>query len=465
MRPFIAFDADAPDERVAEGRAARLRADTTLLWLALVPAFAFVRQRSNFILGWEAAAAAGAAASGGAAAGAVGAAGVPALGSWMMLPDLTTPATATVLPMNDALYGACHIELDRQGPMVVHVPADPDDRYYSVAILDGQWANVAHLGPKWTGRDEVEVLLVPPGWVGQAPEGMRVIESPTASVCLLCRCLVRYDEGDLDRVRTWRSGFTVRPWDGDLVDVEQDDLLHPDIASIDDPWEYVAIGLDHVARNPFSAEMSWVLDTVDVDGIIAAEHDEVGRAAVIEGVEAAQAAVDAALTTWPTHDGWRLPQPWVGLPTAHVVENAGLQLFQVGSNDLGEAAYFFGDHDDEGRLLDGSDGAVYRLRFSVDELPPVGADGFWSLTMYGLDNLLVDNPIDRYSTRVTRPGFTPDPDGAVTFWLSATKPEHVDQAAWLPAPSGRFRLGLRLYYPLSPVVDGTWQPPAPHHES
>ena len=182
-------------------------------------------------------------------------------------------------------------------------------------------------------------------------------------------------------------------------------------------------------------------------------------------MEAAQAAVDAALTTWPTHDGWRLPQPWVGLPTAHVVENAGLQLFQVGSNDLGEAAYFFGDHDDEGRLLDGSDGAVYRLRFSVDELPPVGADGFWSLTMYGLDNLLVDNPIDRYSTRVTRPGFTPDPDGAVTFWLSATKPEHVDQAAWLPAPSGRFRLGLRLYYPLSPVVDGTWQPPAPHHES
>lgn len=107
MRPFVSFDADAPAERVAEGRAARLRADSTLLWLALVPGFAFVRQRSNFILGWQAAAAAGAAVRGGEASGAVGAAGVPALGSWMMLPDLTTPATATVLPMNDALYGAC----------------------------------------------------------------------------------------------------------------------------------------------------------------------------------------------------------------------------------------------------------------------------------------------------------------------------------------------------------------------
>ena len=181
-------------------------------------------------------------------------------------------------------------------------------------------------------------------------------------------------------------------------------------------------------------------------------------------MQAAQAIVDTALTTWPTHDGWRLPQPWTGLPNAHVAENAGLQLFQVGSNDLGEAAYFFGDRDDEGRPLDGSRDAVYRLRFDPGSLPPVDPDGFWSVTMYGPDNLLVANPIDRYSTRVTRPGFAPDPDGGVTFWLSAAKPEDVNEAAWLPAPAGPFRLGLRLYYPLASVVDGTWRPPAPHLE-
>ena len=62
---------------------------------------------------FAAAAAAGAALQSGAAAGAVGVAGAPALGSWMMLPDLTSPATQTVLPMNDSLYGATHVELDR----------------------------------------------------------------------------------------------------------------------------------------------------------------------------------------------------------------------------------------------------------------------------------------------------------------------------------------------------------------
>lgn len=67
---------------------------------------AFVRQRSNFILGWQAAVDAGGRWPRGESAGSVGSGEVPALGSWMMLPDLTSPATQTVLPMNDAWYGA-----------------------------------------------------------------------------------------------------------------------------------------------------------------------------------------------------------------------------------------------------------------------------------------------------------------------------------------------------------------------
>ena len=148
-----------------------------------------------------------------------------------------------------------------------------------------------------------------------------------------------------------------------------------------------------------------------------------------------------------------------------MAENAALQLFQVGSNDLGEAAYFFGDLDDRGppaRRL-GRERSI-GCGSPLDALRPVDPDGFWSVTMYGPDNLLVANSDDRYSTRVTRPGFTPDPDGGVTLWLSATKPEEVDDAAWLPAPQGPFRLGLRLYYPSQPVVDGSWCPPAPHVE-
>lgn len=461
MLPFVSFDAEAPAWRVQDGRAARIRSDAALVYLALAPDFAFIRQRSNFILGWEAAAAAGAALASGASAGAIGAAGVPALGSWMMLPDLTSPATQTVLPMNDALYGAAHLELDRQGPMVLHVPADPDGRYFSVGIMDGHWSNVAHLGPKWTGREELDLLLVGPGWDGEAPAGMRVVESPTPSVCLLHRALVRYDEGDLDQVRAWREGFTIRPLGGDLVDVPHDDLVHPQIAALDDPWEYFRLGFDHVARNPLPSVLAWLHETVDVGPLLERPDEEWVRQAVIDGVEDAQAVIDATITTWPTENGWRLPFPWIGLPTARLAENAALQLFQVGSNDMGEAVYYIGGSDAAGAPLDCSRGTAYELVFEAGSLPPVDADGFWSLTMYGPDNLLVANPIGRYSTRPTRPGFSARADGSVAIVLAHELPDGVDEAVWLPAPDGPFRLGLRLYYPGAPIVDGTWRLPAP----
>src|SRR5690348_13183669 len=106
MRPFSEFDAALPSDLVRQAGADRFRSLATWAYLLLRPGMEFVRQRSNFILGWQAvAAAAGAAVAEGVAAGAVGHGGVPPLGSWMILPDLTSPATQTVLPSNDALYG------------------------------------------------------------------------------------------------------------------------------------------------------------------------------------------------------------------------------------------------------------------------------------------------------------------------------------------------------------------------
>lgn len=460
MRPFTSFDPAAPPDRVREGQAAALRSAAALTWLALVPGFAFVRQRSNFILGWEAAAASGAALSRGESAGAVGESGVPALGSWMMLPDLTTPATRTVLPMNDALYGASHVELDRQGPVVVSIPADHTGRYFSVTVVDAHFTNLLHLGPRWSGREAVRVLLVPPGWQGSPPAGMPVFESPTASVCLLSRVLVTYASDDLTYVREWRRGFRITRLSGEDGDVPHDDLIHPDANVLADPWRYFRIGFQHLTRNPLPQPARWALRLTEPD-LARAETEQWSRAAVEAGVADAQAMVDAVLTTWPRHQGWMVPAPWVGLPTDHVLENAALTLFQIGSNASAEAVYFFGDTDVSGEPLDGAAGAVYELRFAADALPPVHDDGFWSLTMYGADNLLVENPLERYSTRPTRPGFHADEHGAAVITLSAELPAGVDEAVWLPAPAKAFRLGLRLYYPETSAVDGRWRPPAP----
>ena len=264
MRPFSEFDAALPADLVRQAGADRLRSLATWAYLLLRPGMEFVRQRSNFILGWQAAAAAGAAVAEGAAAGAVGRGGVPPLASWMILPDLTSPATQTVLPSNDALYGAAHVELDRLGPLVIHVPANLDDRYFSVAVMDAHLNNVAHIGPRWTGNGATDHLLVPPGWHGQAPADMPVIRSPTVSACLYNRMLVGYADGDIGRVRQWQAGLAITQLShyGEaqpaLDDVDTAPFVHPGLNTLTDGLEYLRIGLDHLARNPLVTGAGWL---------------------------------------------------------------------------------------------------------------------------------------------------------------------------------------------------------------
>ena len=425
----------------------------------------FVRQRSNFILGWQAAAAAGAAVAEGAAAGAVGRGGVPPLASWMILPDLTSPATQTVLPSNDALYGAAHVELDRLGPLVIHVPANLDDRYFSVAVMDAHLNNVAHIGPRWTGNGATDHLLVPPGWHGQAPADMPVIRSPTVSACLYNRMLVGYADGDIGRVRQWQAGLAITQLShyGEaqpaLDDVDTAPFVHPGLNTLTDGLEYLRIGLDHLARNPLVTEAGWLSAMIASAGFGQAAAPAL-RAAVEEGIGEATRMLDATLTAWPRQDGWMLPDPRLGLPNPDVLKSAAFQQFQIGSNDISESAYYFTDTDAAGQLLDGSGGAVHVLRFPGDR-PAARRAG----RLLVADHVRRAQPACRQPDRPVRhpsraARLRPRP-GRRRHHHAGTSPARRRPRGELAAgPAGRFRLGLRVYYPGPAVADGSWTPPA-----
>ena len=68
--------------------------------------------------------------------------------------------------------------------------------------------------------------------------------------------------------------------------------------------------------------------------------------------------------------------------------------------------------------------------------------------------------------RVTLTGSVIDGDGnpvtdaAVELW-QADPPAEAQRANWLPAPKGSdFSLFLRAYWPKTPIIDGSWTPPA-----
>lgn len=410
MRSFSEFRVDLSLAELAQAQTADTRTRATWAYLLLRPGMEFVRQRSNFILSWKAA----------------GIEDRPALGTWMLLPNLTTPATTTVLPSNDALYGAAHLELDQSGPVRLKVPADIDDRYFSVAVMDAHFNNVAHIGPKWTGYGAGEYLIVPPGWTGHSDN---VIQAPTPSVCLFNRMLV--NDGDVEPVREWQAGLVLEP-EREATDTAA--FEHPDLNTLTDAVRYLQIGLAHLAHNPLVEQADWLSHLV-------ADIDLTRTSAVEAGVDDATAMLDATLTDWPRANGWMVPDPALGKPNPQVLRAAAFQQFQIGSNDVEESVYSFVDSDSDGQPLDASQGRVYEVIF--DEAPPIDPRGYWSITMYNERSLLVENPINRYALR---------PDGPTTIICSTEQPA---DGLWLPAPEGRFRLGLRAYYP----TRTDWVPP------
>jgi hypothetical protein len=74
------------------------------------------------------------------------------LGGWVLMRELVDPTTTTVSPNVDTLYGATYVLLDRQGPVVLSVPAIPD-RYWSVAMLDASFDNFFVAGASTVGTE------------------------------------------------------------------------------------------------------------------------------------------------------------------------------------------------------------------------------------------------------------------------------------------------------------------------
>jgi hypothetical protein len=97
----------------------------------------------------------------------------------------------------------------------------------------------------------------------------------------------------------------------------------------------------------------------------------------------------------------------------------------------------------------------YTLHFSTAQLPPVHA--FWSLTLYGEDGYFVANALHRFAIG-DRDALKFNSDGSLDLFIQHEAPGEDRKNNWLPAPSGKFNLSLRLYWPSEEVLRGRWKP-------
>jgi hypothetical protein len=126
-------------------------------------------------------------------------------------------------------------------------------------------------------------------------------------------------------------------------------------------------------------------------------------------------------------------------------------------NSKEEAIYPTYYVDSDGNKLNGN--SRYTMYFAPGQFPP--ANAFWSLTMYDSNDLLVENPLNRYllnSAMLNQ--LKRDKDGGLTLFIQYSSPGKINEANWLPAPKGIFKVVLRLYWPKPEALNGKWKQPS-----
>ena len=133
---------------------------------------------------------------------------------------------------------------------------------------------------------------------------------------------------------------------------------------------------------------------------------------------------------------------------------AAIAKFGLGANTAEESLYFSAEKDINGQLLRGDQD--YKLSFTVEQLPPVSPQGFWSVTLYDQDGFLVENVIDRYSIGNRTEGLKYNADGSLDIFIQNQAPLGFE-SNWLPTPSGAFNLTLRAYLPQEALLNQTYR--------
>jgi hypothetical protein len=380
--------------------------------------------------------------------------------TWTFRRQFNGPESKTVVrPNNDTLYAHAWLDV-RAEPIVLYVPPVREGRYYSVQLIDLYTHNFGYMGTRTTGSAGGHFLVAGPHWKGGPPKGIQaVFRSESQFVAVLARVAV-HGPHDLAKARAVQDQFgKLQPLSGFLGKPAP-----PPAAALDFPRYdrekaassgficYVNFLLSQLEDHPSERARIKELSAIGIGRgrpFHQSDLDPATHKAVEAGVAAAKKQIaGAGARLLAKKHGWVLVTGLFGdraRMQGKELRRAFAAMVLLYGNDEEEAYYPFTNEDAAGEPLDAARHR-YVLRFARDQLPPVRA--FWSLTMYRLpEQLMVDNPIWRYSIGDRTRGLRYGADGSLTLYLQRDSPGKDRESNWLPAPNGRFSLQCRLYLP------------------
>lgn len=379
-------------------------------------------------------------------------------------------------PNVDTLYTTAFIDM-AAGPFVFEM-APNQERYELMPFMDA-WTNVfASLGTRTTGTAGGQYLLAPSHWQGELPQGLELIRVPTRMVWLIGRTQTN-GAADYPLVHRLQDGIRLRPLAHWLAgeDPPRDSITSeepgPQVPLGAAPPPAPVIQLQAMSTEALFARLSALLLDNPPAAADAPMLAKLARIGVVAGQPLHWSRLDRCLIDFGRRladfkiarelkkprnllRGWATPPRSLGAYGSDYATRAVVAMVGLGANLPADAMYPNCKLDSLGRPLDGSH--RYRLHFAAGQLPPVRA--FWSLTAYGPDDFLIENPIHRYAIGDRDPLLF-NADGSLDLLVQAEAPPPAQQANWLPVKAAQpFLLNARLYWPQAAALDGNWAMPA-----
>lgn len=364
-------------------------------------------------------------------------------------------------PNVDTLYSTAWIDLDEQ-PIILSIP-QIKDRYYVMPLMD-MWTNVyASVGTRTHGDSPVTMMIVGPGWQGEAPQGVELNRSPTRHNWLIGRIEARgrndfpevhklQQQLQLQTLSAWRAGQQTKPFDNPIDSKAR--RVDPNLAvtalSAKAFVQELVELLDREGTPEAEAEM---LDSIHLLNK-RLENSALSRWFYQQVFTLIRAGVKQRLENRDANEnGWMVHRSVIGRYGIDYPFRAAVAMVGLGALPPEEAVYPNTEKDSEGMPLNGRH--RYRIRFAAGRLPPV--DAFWSLSLYDQQGFFIASETNRYAVG-DRDQLYFEEDGSLVIHIQADPPG-LTNANWLPSPTGNFLLTMRLYLPTQSFLAGDWQVP------
>ena len=370
---------------------------------------------------------------------------------------LDASSRTVVSPNVDTIYTQAWLDVSAEPQIYV---GPETDRFFNVQVLDA-WTNTA------------AVLEAPgayaiaySGWEGTLPEGVRRIDVPTRTVWTIARIMLSGPD-DLPNVAALQSRMQLMPLSAYPAGPDaapegsyspENDFVPVEKVLAMTPQEFFDTANRLMETDPPAEADAPLLRSLAALSVGPGERFDASVLGPLGGLRwkrmllqlksslRAQAARYARQMGQWTYYG----DPIGDFGTAYDYRTM-VALMGLGANTTDVAIYPRTSTDSTGADLTGK--KTYTLHF--DALPPTVGTGFWSVTAYGEDNFLIDNPISRYCVN-DRSGLHRNPDGSIDVTLSKDAPE--DTTNWLPVSDEKFHLFLRIYKPDWTALD-SFPPP------